>query len=613
METTVEWDTCAVGEGCRGIRAAGTEACLAHLDPEALDEFLASLGPGSDLDASGTVISSDLLDRLLDALRDEDGWAVLGHVRFTEARFDGSTGFGNTHFRGNAWFIGAHFEHTAGFTGAYFEGLAQFSGVRVGGDAWFMGAWFRDNADFMETHIGGDAWFTGAHFERDAWFAGAHFGGAAAFRGAHIERNALFGGARFEGSTGFVDARFGGSAEFSKAVFNGSSGLAIAASGQVDLSDATFPSPVDVEIDAAGIDLRRAAFPSGVRLVLRHAAVDLEGARIEGPSTLSGAIRPMIAEEDEVPTGGPVPPGYSPRLLSLPSASEVTTAGQAWMPVVVSLQGVDCTHLSLNDVDLSSCRFAGAMNLAALGLQGQCVFARPPRSRGGWFGRAVRWSRRRVVVEEREWRTTMGDRGWVRDPHEVERLTGVERPEVSAEQMADLYRGLRRALEENADQPGAADFYYGEMLFRARAASTPPAERAILWAYWGFSGFGLRALRALAALAVLVAVTTVVLAGWGLPGKAPQQQVEFTLPPGASGGEVTAEIDKPPAELPDAGERWSGDRLEKAARIAMGAVVFRDGGTELTDAGAWTVVVARFTGPVLLALAVLAVRNRVKR
>lgn len=38
----------------------------------------------------------------------------------------------------------------------------------------------------------------------------------------------------------------------------------------------------------------------------------------------------------------------------------------------------------------------------------------------------------------------------------------------------------------------------------------------------------------------------------------------------------------------------------------------RDGGTKLTDAGSWTVV-ARLTGPVLLALAVLAVRNRVKR
>lgn len=281
------------------------------------------------------------------------------------------------------------------------------------------------------------------------------------------------------------------------------------------------------------------------------------------------------------------------------------------MPVVVSLRGVDCTHLALNDVDLSSCRFAGAMNLASLGLQGQCVFAWPPRSRGGRFGRLVRWSRRRVLAEEREWRTTRGYGGWVQDPRGAHLLSRPKRPEVSAEQLADLYRSLRRAHEENADRPGAADFYYGEMLFRAGAPSAPPAERAILWAYWALSGFGLRALRALAALAVLVAVATVVLAGWGLPDQGPEQRVEFSLPSG--GGEVTAEIGKPPAELPDAEERWTGDRVEKAARIALGSVAFRDGGKELTDVGKWTVVVSRFAGPVLLALAVLAVRNRVKR
>jgi len=51
----------------------------------------------------------------------------------------------------------------------------------------------------------------------------------------------------------------------------------------------------------------------------------------------------------------------------------------------------------------------------------------------------------------------------------------------------------------------------------------------------------------------------------------------------------------------------------EAAQIAIGAVVLRDPGAKLTEAGQWTVMVARFLGPVLLALAVLAVRARVKR
>ncbi|MDA2813201.1 pentapeptide repeat-containing protein [Nocardiopsis sp. RSe5-2] len=606
MHTTIDWDTCVAEEGCRGIRAAGTDMCLAHLDSDALDAFLAGLEPGSDLDLSGTAISTGLLGPLLDALRDEDGWAVLGHARFTEARFTGGTGFGDVHFRGNVWFEGAHFEHNAGFSATQFDGLARFAGVRIEGDAWFMGANFEDNTDFTDAYIGDRAFFSGVHFGGYAMFAGAHFADDASFGAVDFAGDGLFVGARFEGSTDFADACFGRSADFRGAEFNDSSSLTIVAAEQVDLSGAAFASPVALGVDASGLDLRGAAFPSGVRLELRRAAVDLEGARIEGPTTLSGGSRPMASEEDGPPIGEPLPPGRSPRLLSPASGAER-------MPVVVSLRGVDCTNLTLNDVDLSSCRFAGAMNVAALGLQGQCVFARPPRTRGGRFGRLVRWSRRRVLAEEREWRTAMGYRGWVDDPDEAEYLVGLERPEVSAEQMADLYRSLRRALEDNADQPGAADFYYGEMLFRARAVSTPSAERAILWAYWAFSGFGLRALRALAALAVLVAVTTAVLAGWGIPDKAPQQRVEFTLPPGASGGQVAAEIDTPSAGLPDREDRWTGDRLEKAARIAMGAVVFRDAGKELTDVGAWTVVVSRFTGPVLLALAVLAVRNRVKR
>lgn len=613
MAITTDWETCAAEEDCRGIRTAGTETCLAHLDPETLDGFLASLGPGSDLDVSGTAISTGLLDRLLDRLRDEDGRKVLGHARFTNARFEGVAGFGDAHFRGHAWFPGAHFERKAGFMGAHFEGLARFTGADVGGDAWFVGACFEYGAEFTEAHIGGDSWFGSAYIGGDARFMGARFEGGAEFGEAHIEGDALFAGACFEGNVGFVNTRFERDAGFRNTEFNGSSALTIAASRQVDLSDAEFPSPVDLEIDAAGIDLRRAGFPSGGRLLLRRAAVDLEGARIEGPSTLSGAPRRMTTGQNPPSCGGQAPPGGSPRLLSPLSGSETSTAAQSWMPVVVSLRGVDCTHLALNDVDLSSCRFAGAMNLASIGLQGQCVFARPPRSRGGRSGRLLRWSRRRVLAEEREWRTTRGYGGWVQDPREAHLLSRLKRPEASPEQLADLYRGLRRAHEENADQPGASDFYYGEMLFRAGAPSTPPAERAILWAYWALSGFGLRALRAFAALAVLVAVTTVVLAGWGLPDKGPQQQVEFTMPPAASGGPVRAEVAKPPAELPDAGDRWTGDRLGKAARIALGSVAFRDSGKELTEAGSWTVVVSRFAGPVLLALAVLAVRNRVKR
>jgi hypothetical protein len=136
--------------------------------------------------------------------------------------------------------------------------------------------------------------------------------------------------------------------------------------------------------------------------------------------------------------------------------------------------------------------------------------------------------------------------------------------------VAALYRSLRKSFEDSKNEADAGDFYYGEMECRRHSKASSGAERVILWFYWLLSGYGQRASRALIALGLVVAVVTGLLTVWGQ---------DFGM----------------------------------AARTAVGAVVFRDDRTELTAAGEWTVLVARFLGPVLLALAVLAVRARVKR
>lgn len=140
----------------------------------------------------------------------------------------------------------------------------------------------------------------------------------------------------------------------------------------------------------------------------------------------------------------------------------------------------------------------------------------------------------------------------------------------SPARVAAAYRALRKSFEDSKNEAGAGDFYYGEMECRRHSKESPASERVILWCYWLLSGYGQRASRALAALLVVVTVVTGLLTLWGQ---------DFGL----------------------------------AARTALGAVVFRDDRLELTAAGEWTVLVARFLGPVLLALAVLAVRARVKR
>jgi hypothetical protein len=74
----------------------------------------------------------------------------------------------------------------------------------------------------------------------------------------------------------------------------------------------------------------------------------------------------------------------------------------------------------------------------------------------------------------------------------------------SDEELINLYRSLRKAREDSKDEPGAADFYYGEMELRRLADHTPWAERFVLNLYWLVSGYGLRSMRALASLAAVI-------------------------------------------------------------------------------------------------------------
>ncbi|MET9387690.1 hypothetical protein ABZY09_43485 [Streptomyces sp. NPDC002928] len=47
--------------------------------------------------------------------------------------------------------------------------------------------------------------------------------------------------------------------------------------------------------------------------------------------------------------------------------------------------------------------------------------------------------------------------------------------------------------------------------------------------------------------------------------------------------------------------------------MVLNSVVFRSSGQNLTTWGTYTEMISRFTEPVLLALAVLAMRSRIKR
>lgn len=88
------------------------------------------------------------------------------------------------------------------------------------------------------------------------------------------------------------------------------------------------------------------------------------------------------------------------------------------------------------------------------------------------------------------------------------------------------------------------------------------------------------------------------------------QEATGTVPPG--GGKVTFEIGQagPQSAIRN---RFTGERIEKALNITLNSVVFRSSGQDLTTASTYFEMASRMTEPVLLGLAVLAVRNRVRR
>jgi hypothetical protein len=196
---------------------------------------------------------------------------------------------------------------------------------------------------------------------------------------------------------------------------------------------------------------------------------------------------------------------------------------------------------------------------------------------------------REVIAEERTWRAPRY-RHWPAPRWPRRQDIGDEPGVLDPRQIAGLYRALRKGREDIKDEPGAADFYYGEMEMRRRPPNADNAdgqprttsrgrvERGILAAYWLVSGYGLRAWRAVACLAVVTAILAVLFHLFG-----------FTVPP------------RPVSY-------WTSLLYAFRATLSL-----TDNDVKLTAWGQLLQGVLRLTGPVLLGLALLALRGRVKR
>ncbi len=234
-------------------------------------------------------------------------------------------------------------------------------------------------------------------------------------------------------------------------------------------------------------------------------------------------------------------------------------------------------------------------------------FARVRPSRRWWWR-----TERQVLAEERAWRVAIGSPGWIPPLPLPDADRALEWPDdkslrrkaiqEEARRVAGTYRWLRKAFEDTKNEPGAADFYYGEMEMRRRGARSW-VERRLLEMYWLTSGYALRAWRAVASLVVLIAFATLLFATVGL---APANETRFVPVPGAA-PQVYRQV-----SVPTAPPGWSA-----AATLAVESTTSflrpTQLGFPLTGVGEVTHIALRLLGPLLLGLAALSLRGRVKR
>lgn len=570
---------------CPGRLIPGHSVCLAHLSLAERSDYLSTLTPGADLDFRGTYFSPKTLTELKDALRTQDGAVEVGHAYFQQAVFVDDANFIGVRFNERAFFFETEFRGPTRFDMAHFDSQVEFAKTRFEERAMFRTATFAGDVVFFRAHFGGAASFTAAKFLSRVGFVSTEFDGVADF--TEIDFGALE----------LTEVRFHQSAYFNSSRISGRAHMgAVLCAHEIGFDSARFEGPATFQVAAAKVTCRQTQFDSTATLRLRYAEVDLRDALLTAPTAVTGNAAPFQRRNITM----------SEDLLSARSPSVKVT----------SMQGVDAAHLVLTDTDLTDCRFIGAFHLDQIRFEGRTVLPSVPQglNMGSW---PMRWSPRRTVAEEHHWRAQQVEQSrpagevrpllrWRPGPYHADPARTPDPEDVVA-----VYRQLRKAFEDGKNEPGAADFYYGEMEMRRHdRADTPRGERALLHAYWLLSGYGLRASRAFTWLLLAMLTTILLLMGFGLPQHSPAQEATGIV--SAGGGRTTFTIDKDDPQNPT-GNRFTGERFDKAFTATLNSVIFRSSGQDLTTAGTYIEMTSRLLEPALLALAVLAIRGRIKR
>jgi hypothetical protein len=549
---SANWERCDI-DGCLGQAVVQQSKCLRHASVESRDQYLSALGSSNQpLLLNGVVVNQDLADAILRSPIISDRRVkvpILLQGAEIDARLD---------------FDGYTFEHSLALNGTIVHQLAAFGNCTFKGPLTARFTFFKGGPpSFRATNFSEAVDFSYAHAEPvSIGFSDCSF--AKPFTADGIVALLQLEQCRFESDFAIS------AADAPMIIIQGCS-----LDGELDVANtrcAAFRAPylraaaahqigpLDVKADCT---ISHAQFASRVRIEVQANHLDLSGTQL-----LEGGH--ILVERAQV----------SLNQLSTGRSLRISGVGNSTQkPVILALQDADTGSMSFADVDMSRCVFYGSHDLGGVVIEPTVKFARTP---------AWGYSRRRCVADEFAWRQHTGgfrSRGWSLpgtgvagdDRHEGDGgENAVVLPALRATQVAAVYRDLRRSFEAKSDEPGAADFYYGEMEMRRHSREVGMAERAIVWVYWVVSGYGLRASRAFGWLLLLIVGASFAMAHTGFKE-----------------GQATY--------------------LESLIFSLRATLPGLQGTSNLTTIGDLIEIGLTILGPVLFGLALLALRGRVKR
>lgn len=541
---------------------------------------------------------------------------VSGNANLSNASISGSAKFDGLRCSGQLTFRRARIDCSLEIPYVKTAGIS-LAGARIGGDLKALEANFtvqgNDSPEYCRRAvlsgctITGHADFTRAQFPhesmfglyendpplvvgsklilRSAQFGSAVEGGAHSFRQAKISDLDLTG-CRFHGKTGFHGMSVEKSMDFTDVEF---SDVEERPPKYPSREERRFPTRAldftDVSCKA-GIEIRNVRVKGQATIKIAEGVphVEIDGLVVQGNASVEATnfdtYTSMTIEAGELTfrrcqfiRGGIILcRAESLHLLACDARQAVTfetpyTAGGP-LTRIVSLASTNVENIVLFDMDLSEALFSAAVNLDHLRTFGRSSFFQPRQI-----------SSRRVILDEIVvranssgwWRRSLAKKWRDRLPARVADF------ELGTASAADAYRSLRKNREDSKDHAGSSDFYFGEMEMRRITASFWSVERWLLTVYWLVSGYGLRSFRACALLLGVLAVSGVLLQQFGFVSHAIPSFIESCL---------------------------------LVAQVSLG---LKRSPQTLSPEGSIVIVVARLLLPLLLALALLAVRARVKR